>query len=350
METESRTEPEVKQQKRSFRRGPGLLIALSVLGILCFLCVVLWVNWSKTKPQPEPLSPGLKSVIGRLPGKSDALIYVGLKDIRESRLWKEIIPDSLKKVPLFKTEGRIDTLMRAAAINPSEDLDTLLLSFSRTGYREQNYLGIAWGPFREKLSEPFLKKNSLSTENIGGIECYMLGPRLWLASMGSRKIVLSSSRKMLERFLVPTGSFYSRDSLTTALLGKTAYKSHLWFALPSAAWTSGALQSLTSANSEIKSIGNLNRIEHLVLSLKLNNGIEGESEWVYPTRRAAFFASSFLWGAIRLSEISGTRTSNEIKEVLRRIKVQQNLESVIIRADIPIELFHKAAQNRQTPE
>jgi hypothetical protein len=345
---ESRTEPAAAPQKRSFRKGPGLLIAISLTGFLGFLCVVLWVNWSKPKMQPEPLSPELKTIIGRLPGKSDALIYVGLKDIRESRLWKEVIPDSLKKAPFFKAQGRLDTLMKASAINPSEDLDTLLLSFKRTGYKEQNFICIAWGPFRTKLSDPFLRKNSRSVENIGGSECFELGPDLWLTSLGPEKIAFSSSRKMLEGFLVPSGSFYSRDSLTTALIDKAVYKSHLWFALPSAVWTSGALRSLTSANSDVNSAGNVNSIEHLALSLKLDNGIEAESEWIYPTRRAAFFASTFLWGAIQLSGLSGTRNSEEMKELLGKIKVQQNLESVIIKADIPIGLFLQASRNRSS--
>jgi hypothetical protein len=342
---ENRTGQEAEKTRRSFRKGPGLLIAISLIGFACFLCIVLWVNWSKPKMQAEPLSPDLKAVIGNLPGKSDALIYVGLKDIRQSRLWKEVIPDSLKKAPLFRTQGRLDSLMKAAAINPAEDLDTLLLSFRRTGYREQHFICVAWGPFGQKLSGPFLRKNSASMEKIGGKECYDLGGNLWLASLGPREIAFSSSKKMLEGFLVPTGSFYSRDSLTTALIGKAVYKSHLWFALPSAVWTEGALQSLTSANRDVKTAGNINSIEHLALSVRLNDGIEGESEWIYPTRRAAFFASTFLWGAVQLSGLSATRNSEEIRELLRKITVQQNLESVIIKADIPLGMFLHSARN-----
>lgn len=348
MDMESSTGQEAVPQKRSFRKGPGLLISISLIGFIGFLCIVLWVNWSKPKMQPEPLNGELKAVIGNLPGKSDALIYLGIKDIRESRLWKEVIPDSLKKAPLFKTQGRLDSLMKAASFNPAEDVDTLLLSFRRTGYKEQNFIGVAWGPFQKKLPDQFLRKNSRSVEKIGSSTCFELGPDLWLASLGPRKIVFSSSRKMLEGFLVPSGSFYSRDSLTTAMIDKAVYKSHLWFALPSAVWTAGALKSLTSANSDVNSAGNVNSLEHLALSLRLNNGIEGESEWIYPTRKAAFFASTFVWGAIQLSGLSGNRSSSEIKQLLGRIKVQQNLESVIIKADIPIELFRQAARNRMT--
>ncbi|TLU88348.1 MAG: hypothetical protein FDX30_02660 [Chlorobium sp.] len=343
---ESKAAPEVTTEKRSFKKGPGLLISISIIGFLTFLSVILWINWNKPRKQAETLSPELRTIIDHIPGKTDALIYVGLKDIRTSRLWKEVIPDSLKKSPLFKTEGRLDTLLKATGINPSEDLDTLLISFKRTGFREQNFLGVAWGPFSEKLPETFLKKNSSSTEKIGGYPCYELGPKLWLCSLGPRRIAIANSRNMLEGFLVPSGSFFQRDSLSNAMIGKTVYKSHLWFALPSAVWTSGALQSLTSGNKDMKTVGNLNSIQHLALSVKFNDGIEGESEWIYPTRRAAYFASTFLWGAIKLSEISGTRTTKQIKQVLDRIQVQQNLESVIITANIPIEFFKHADQKQ----
>ena len=339
--------PEATPEKRSLRKGAGLLLSISVVSMICFLLVVLWINWSKPRLQPEPISPELRSIVDRIPGKSDALIYVGLKDIRESRLWKEIIPDSLKHAPLFKPQGRLDTLMRKAKINPSLDIDTLLISFKRHGYKEQNFIGVVWGSFAKKLPESFLRTNSRSTEKINGRQCYALDSSLWLCSLGPRKIALANSRKMLEEFLIPTGSFYQRDSLSIALIDKAVYKSHLWFALPSAAWTIGALQSLTSTNEGVKTLGNLKRIQNLALSVRFNKGIEGQSEWIYPTRRGAFFASTFLWGAVKLSELSGTRTSEEAKQLLEKIEIQQNLESVIIHTDIPIELF-QAAQAKAT--
>ncbi len=319
-------------------------MSISVLGFLGFLAVVLWINYPKTRLQPEPLSPELKTIVDHIPGKTDALIYIGLKDIRQSKLWQNIIPDSLKKAQLFQPKGRLDSLMKAANINPSLEVDTLLISFKRHGYKEQEYLGVAWGPFAEKLPKTFLTSNSRSTENIGGFQCYSLDSTLWLCSLSQRKIVLASNRKMLKDFLIPNGSFFKRDSLTSVLINKAIYKSHLWFALPSAVWTIGALQSLTSANRDIKTLGNLNSIQNLALSVNFNNGIEGQSEWVYATRRGAYFASTFLWGAVKLSELSGTRTGGQTKQLLNKINIQQNLESVIIHTKLPLELFQHAKQ------
>jgi len=341
-----KTGSETIGKKRSFRKGAGLLLMISTFSMLCFLAIVLWINWPKTRIQPEPLSPELRTLVERIPGKSDALIYVGLKDIRQSRLWKEIIPDSLKKAPLFQPKGRVDTIIKAAKINPTEDIDTLLITFRRRGYKEQHFLGIAWGAVTKKLPESFLRSNSSLSEKIGGRQCYALDSTLWLCKLDPNRIALANSRTMLQEFLVPSGSFYQRDSLTTTLIDKAVYKSHLWFALPSTTWTTGALQSLTSANRDMKNLGNLNRIRSMALSVKLNDGIEAESEWVYTTRRAAYFSSTFLWGAIKLSEIAGTRTSGQMKKLLEKLEIQQNFESVIIHTKLPIELFRQSKEKR----
>ena len=334
------------REKRSLKKGAGLLLSISVISTVCFIILALWVNWSKPRLQPEPLTPALKALVDRIPGNSDALVYIGLKDIRESRLWKEIIPDSLKKTPIFQPQGKLDAILKASKINPTLDIDTLLISFKRHGYKEQNYLGIASGTFTEKLPASLLKSMSTSTEEIGGHQCYTLDSTLWLSPLGPRQIALSNNKKMLREFLVPTGSFFKRDSLSVALIDKALYKSHLWFALPSAAWTAGALQSLTSTNQGIQSMGNLNRIQNLALSVKFKDGIEGQSEWVYNSNQAAYFASTFLWGAIKLSGLSGNKTSEQTKGLLDRIKVQQNLNSVIIHTEFPFELFQAAKQKR----
>ncbi len=337
---------EAAPEKRSLKKGSGLFFSITSILTLCFFGIVIWVNWPKARIQPEPLSPELRSVVDRIPERSDALIYIGFKDIRESRFWKEVVPDSLKKAPLFEAKGRLDQLMKAASINPMQDVDTLLVSFRQHGYRQQQFLGVAWGPFSKSLPESFLKAHSRSTETIGGHKCYALDSTLWVCPVSPRQIALSSSKTMLGEYLVPQGSFFKRDSLSTALIDKAVYKSHLWFALPSAAWTTSALQSLTSSNKDMKNLGNLNRIQHLALSMKFNEGIEAESEWVYNTRRAAYFASTFLWGAVKISEISSSRTSDQAKQLLKNLEIQQNLESVVVHTRLPIELFLQA-KNRK---
>jgi len=329
------------QPQQPPKKGPRVMAAIFILGLTGFLAALFWINWPKPRTRPEPLSSELTTIIQNMPGNSDAIIYLGLKDIRQSRFWNEAIPDSLKNFSFFKPDTKIGTLLKKREIDPSRDLDTLLLSFQRSGKKQQKFIGMAWGSIPGKLPARVLKAASMETADIAGHRSYALDSTLWVCPLNSRKMVLASSRRMLEGYFNPAGKFLERDSVSASLIGRTAYKSHLWFTLASPLWTTGALQSLTSTNSDVKSVGNLNRIQHLALSLKFGDGLKGHSEWRYATRSAAFFASSFLWGTITLSSGQGTRTSEPAKAFLKRLNVQQNLESVIITADIPLSGFKK---------
>jgi len=343
---QSTSGPEETLQKRSLKKGPGLLISISLISMLLFLCVVLWVNWPKPRVEPEPLSRDVRSLVERIPGKSDALIYLGMKDIRNSSFWRKVMPDSMKKAPIVRMGGKIDSLMNSRGIVMTEDVDTLLLSFRRAGFKKNDFIAVASGSFSDKIPESYLKLQSVESAPEEGRNCYALDRNFWVCPLGPRRVAIASSRQMLQGFLNPSGSFLERDSLSAALLDKAVYKSHLWFALPSAEWTNSALQSLTSANSDMKGVGNLNRILHLALSAKFGDGIEAETEWVYRTRRAAFFASTFLWGAARLSGLSESRTNRQSRELLDRVRIQQNLESVIIHTDLPESIFKKTGSER----
>ncbi|ABB24462.1 hypothetical protein [Pelodictyon luteolum] len=328
--------------KRSLKKGSGLLMVMSLLGFLGFLSVLFWINWPKPRPVPEPLPPAVKSLIERIPGRSDAIIYLGMKDVRQSRFWQEVLPDSLRDLPLFEAPETLQKLMTAAAIIPARDIDTLLVTFRKSGYREQHFLCVAKGPFASKLTDELLQRASRQTASIAGQQCYGIDSTLWVSRTGPNEAVLADNKTMLSGYLNPEGSFLTRDSLAVAMIEKATYKSHLWFALPSAAWTSSALKSLTSKNSDVNTLGNLNHIQHLALSIKMNDGIKAETEWVYKTKPAAWFASTFLWGAVKLSAMSTERTTPETRALLEKIQIQQNLESVIIRADLPLETFTHA--------
>lgn len=327
--------------KRSLKKGPGLLISIAVISTLCFLGVVIWVNWPKARPEPAPLRHELKSLISRIPGKSDALIYIGMQEIRKSAFWQTVVPDSMKNVPFLGLGKRVDSLAKSREIVMSEDIDTLLLSFQRGKPGQNEFLAVVSGRVSGKISESSLKAGGAKTSNAAGRPCYAIDRDFWLCPIGGKRVAVSSSKKLIEQFLDPSGNFFQRDSLCTALIGKALYKSQLWFVLPSAEWTGSALQSLMSANRDMKEVGNLNRIRHMVLSTHFGDGIETETEWVYETRRAAFFASTFLWGAAKLAALSESRTGRQRMELLKTLHIQQNLESVVIRASLPKNLFRK---------
>ena len=323
------------------KKGPKVILTLFLVGLGGFLTTLIWINWSKPSLKPEPLSPQLTAIIQDMPGTSDAMVYVGLKDIRQSRFWNEALPDSLKRAVPFSAGSRVDGLMKQRGIDLSRDLDTLLISFQRSGRKQQNFIGVAWGDFLSKAPEGTLKAASLQSAEISGRHAYALDSTLWVCPMGNRKLAIASSREMLDGFFHPAGHLLERDSISASMLGKAAYKSHLWFTLSSPQWTAGALQSLTSKNNDVRSVGNLSSLQRLAMSVKFDDGLKGQSEWVYKDRRSAFFASSFLWGTITVAGASGTRTDESAKTLLKHVRVHQNLESVVIDADLPLSAFRK---------
>ncbi|NTV01727.1 MAG: hypothetical protein HGB04_02945 [Chlorobiaceae bacterium] len=333
--------PEFQALQAPKKTGPKVLATVFIIGMTGFLAALIWINWTKPRQKPEPLTPELTAIIQDMPGTSDAMVYVGLKDIRQSRFWNEALPDSLKRAVPFSTGKRVDELMKRHGIDLSRDLDTLLVSFQRSGRKQQKFIGVAWGDLLSKAPASTLEAASLKTADISGRHAYALDSALWVCPMGPRKLAVASSKEMLEGFFRPEGHMLERDSVSASMLDKAAYKSHLWFTLSSPQWTAGALQSLTSKNRDVRSVGNLSSLQQLAMSVKFDDGLKGQSEWVYRDRRAAFFASSFLWGTITVAGAPGTRTGEAAKNLLKHVRVHQNLESVVITADLPITAFRK---------
>lgn len=339
MENQQEQSAEQTGDKKA-RKKPSLLLITVILGTIGLVAQLLWVNWPKPVVEPEPLNAELAAVIDRLPGTSDALIYAGLKDIKESPFWQEVMPDSLKEMKWLQTNSALRQVIDETGFVPARDLDTLLVAFQQQNTKKQKYLGILWGKFDGKLTTDYLKQKSIKTRQYGSEACYALADSLWVCKPGDRQVLLANSPQMLRGFLEPEKNFLVRDSTTATLIDKAIYKSHFWFTLSSTNWTLGALQSLTSGNKDMKTLGNLNRIQQLALSLSLDNeGVEGQTEWIYQNRTSAYFASTFLWAAIKLSSSSGTRTTEPAKEFLKELDVMQNHESVIVKTDLPLSFF-----------
>ena len=329
------------------KKKPSILFITVMLGTIGLVAQLVWVNWPKPETVPEPLNQRLVSVIDRLPGKSDALIYAGLKDIRESLFWQEVIPDSLQEMNWLQSAPALQQIIIETGIVPSRDLDTLLVAFQQQNTKKQKYLGILWGSFEGKLTTDYLRQKSIETRQYGNEQCYAVTDTLWVCRPDGRQVLMANSPELLRGFLEPENNFLTRDSTTAALIDKAIYKSHFWFTLSSTKWTLGALQSLTSGNKDMKTLGNLNRIRQLALSLKFEEGVEGYTEWIYQNRTSAYFASTFLWAAIKLSSASGTRTTEPAKALLKELDVMQNLESVIVKTDLPIEFFQKGVSSQE---
>lgn len=332
------------------RKKPSILLIVFILGMIGLIAQTVWVNWPKPAVEPEPLNAELSTVIDRLPGTSDALFYAGLKDIKASSFWKEVMPDSLKEMNWLPLDKTMRETIRETGFVPARDLDTLLVAFQQQNTKRQKYLGILWGAFEDKLTKEYLKKKSIETRQYGSEECYALSDTLWVCQPANRQLLMTNSPQLLRGFLEPEKNFLDRDSTTAALIDKAIHKSHTWLTLSSTKWTLGALQSLTSGNKDVKTLGNLNRIQQLALSLKFDDGVEGHTEWIYRNRTSAYFASTFLWMAIKLSSSSGTRTTDPAKAFLKELDVMQNLESVIVKTDLPLSFFKPEMESGERSE
>lgn len=111
--------------------------------------------------------------------------------------------------------------MKAGNINLTNDLDTLLVGFQRSGRKQQNYIGIACGPVARKAQAPFLKSASLQTAEVAGRQAYEIDSTLWVSPMGTNRLAIASSSNMLEKFFKPSGHLFERDSTTASLIRKT---------------------------------------------------------------------------------------------------------------------------------
>jgi len=300
---------------------------------LFFLTIAVWINWPKERPETEALAPAVKQKISRLPAGINVLIYLGMKDVRGSAFWQKIIPDSIKSGQMFADTSALGRFSTATHFNFLNDADTMIYAAQSNAASSDKFISIISGNFQSDSVKAYLELTSSNARVHEQSLIYRTDPRLWVSLTGPNELVLASSADMIEGYLSPQNDFFETDSLITALLERTEYKSHLWMTLGQAGWATGAMMGLTATNKGLKSMGNLRRIKQLVLSLKFADGITAQTEWIYESRTSAFFASGLLWLALRVSGSEGTRLKESEKALLKQIDMQQNLESIIIHGD-----------------
>ncbi|ACF13787.1 conserved hypothetical protein [Chloroherpeton thalassium ATCC 35110] len=320
------------------------VVFVSIISLF-FMSIAVWINWPKSRPEAEPLAPAVKERLSRLPGGTNVLIYLGMKDIRHSDFWQKIIPDSIKSARLFADTSALGRFSTATGFDFLNDADTMIYAAQSNAARSDKFISIITGDFQSDSVSAYLEKTSENARLYDSLLIYRTDPRLWVSLTSPNELVLASSADMIEHYLSTEKNFFEADTLLTSLLERTEYKSHLWMALGQAGWATGAMMGLTAANKELKSMGNLRRIKQLVLAMKFGDGIKMQTEWVYDSRSSAFFASGLLWLALRVSGSEGTRLKESEKAFLNQIEMQQNLESIILRGNFSndmIEQFRKS--------
>ncbi len=324
--------PKTKANKIAFGIFLGVITA-------CFLSIALWLNWPKERPESEPLPENVRNMISRLPHTTNVLMYVGMDNVRRSEFWKTILPDSVKQSSFISDSSSLSYFAKETDIVLTEDVDTLLYAASSYASPNDTFISILSGRFNPLKIQTFLDSASTNARQYNSLVIHRIEPKLWFSLKDSTQIILASLADHIEDYLSASNDYFNANPRMAHLLDITHYKSHLWMALGNAGWASGAMRGLTASNSELKNMGNLRQIQQLVLSLKLDEGLKGQTEWIYQSRTSAFFAYGLLWLAVRVSGSEGTRLKTVEKEILNAIEIQQNQESIILRGTFSNELI-----------
>ncbi|MBC8045031.1 MAG: hypothetical protein IAF08_16450 [Rhizobacter sp.] len=329
--------------KKKSKAGP--LIVVTVI-IAFFGVIAIWATWPKTREASEPLTPYLKSKLARFPKGTNVLLYLGMKDIRTTGFWRDIIPDSTKQTPLFASDtSALGRFTRETGFNFLTDSDTLIYSAVSGGMKDEFFSSITgkWDTAQVSL---FLKRRSDNARDLGGKTIYRTDPQLWLCLVSPAELIIASRADLIENYVQPTSDFFAADSVMLPLIEKARYKSHLWLALGSPQWAIGALQGLTSSNTELRTAGNVNRIKRLALSVKIAEGLDGQTEWIYDTSSSAFFAGGIVWATTAISENFSARLSPARKKLAGAVRIVQNQNALILNASLPKELIKELQEQK----
>ena len=326
-------------------RGLGALIFVTLVSGL-FGYAALLANLPRERPDAEPLPPSVRARLSGLPLNANVLAYLGLKEIRQSEFWQNFVPDSLKEKLLADTSSPVGRFASLMQFNFAQDVDTAIYA-EVNRYGEVNVsLTILIGRFNAARLKQLAARaldSIRSAEHIG----YQLEPTLWYARVSEHELVLSSHADALANYLQPKADFWATDSTMTPLIERVQYKSHFWLALGSARWAFGAMRGLTSGNQDMQGMGNIRNIRQLVLSLKLTDGIEGQSEWIYDNRAAAFFAGGLIGITLWVTKNFSQRQSESVKKLVGTIDFKQKLEALMFHAVLPKTLLEELRQTKQ---
>ncbi len=326
-------------------RGIGALIFVIIISGL-FGYAALLANWPRERPEAEPLPPAVRKRLSGLPLNANVVAYLGLKEIRQSEFWQNFVPDSLKEKLLADTSSPIGRFANMMQISFAQDIDTAIYT-EVNRYGEVNVsLAILIGRFNSARLKQ-LAARALDSIRAGNYLGYQLEPTLWWAKVSENELVLSSHADALANYLQPKADFWATDSTITPLIERAQYKSHFWLALGSARWAFDAMRGLTSGNRDMQGMGNIRNIRQLVLSLKLTDGIEGQSEWIYDSRAAAFFAGGLIGITLWVTKNFSQRQSESIKKLVGTIDFKQNLEALMFHAVLPKTLLEELRQAKQ---
>lgn len=329
-------------------RGIGALIFVTIVSAL-FGYAALLANLPRERAKADELPASVRARLSGLPLNANVLAYLGLKEIRQSEFWQTFVPDSLKEKLLADTATAIGRFADLMQFSFAQDVDTAIYAEVNRYGEVNTSLAILIGRFNSARFKQ-LAATALDSIRTDNSVAYQLAPTLWCAKVSENELAISSHADALANYLQPRADFWATDSTMTPLIERAQHKSHFWLALGSARWAFGAMRGLTTGNQEMQGMGNIRNIRQLVLSLRLTDGIEGQSEWIYENRAAAFFAGGLIGITLWVTKNFSQRQSESIKKVVGAIEFKQNLEALMFQATLSKAMLQELRQTKQTSQ
>jgi hypothetical protein len=319
------------------KRGKwGALIFVSLV-IAMFGSIAVSVNYPKDRLPAEPLSAELRRKFDKMPEGSNVLFYLNVASVRETNFWKTFLPDSIKNAMASDSgsSDKLSSLSKVAGFDFFRDADELCYSAINTIGVDEQVLAVVYGKFDSVKVKPILRLGAKDSLRSGSHLIYQLDSVNWISFAKSNELLLSKDSKTIQRYLEGNANFFAKDTLMQTLIDKLPYTSQIWLASGSTSWAIGSMQGITKKNEEISVAGNIGKLKYLTISARIDSGIKAETEWIYPSRTSAYFARGIVGFAVYVSEKFSQRQDEAIKKALSAIDVEQNLESLILRADFP---------------
>ncbi|MFQ3598120.1 MAG: hypothetical protein SNJ55_07460 [Chloroherpetonaceae bacterium] len=327
-------------------RNRGCAVAFVAIVVLFFGTIALLVNLPASRPEPEALSPYLQKKFDALPLGANVIAFINLHAIRQTDFWQTFLPDSIKSKPLVSDSSTVGKLMRLADFNLTRDADTVIYAAVNRLESPELTFAVLLASFDTAKVLKGLPLFAKARKAISPTHtAFRLDETQWVSFISPRELVISNDVGLIERYVEPKESFFAADTVMKPLLDDVRYKSQLWLALGSTRWAMEALRGLTSSSEGLSASGNISKVERLTLCTQFSDGIAVETIWHYDSRTSAFFAGGLVRLAAWVSKQFSERQSQAIKKILAELNITQNLETLILEADIARPLLDELRNN-----
>ncbi len=323
-------------------RNRGCAVMFVVLVVLFFGWLALLVNLPASRPEPEALSPYLQKKLDALPLGTNVIAFINLHGIRQTDFWQTFLPDSIKSKSPISDSSTVGKLMRFADFNLTCDTDTLIYAAVNRPHVPELTLISLLATFDTAKTLKALKHFAKEHRAIPPTyTAFRLDEQQWVSLISPTELVIANDVNSIVHYVAPEGSFFATDTVMKPLLDEVRYKSQFWLALGSTRWAMEALRGLTASSEGLSASGNISRVEQLTLCAHISDGITVESIWHYHSRTDAFFAGGLVRLAAWVSKQFSQRPSPAIKKILGELTITQNLETLILEANLKRSLLNE---------